>query len=80
MFSSKRDFCAIGSPVLEVGSQGMPRPLGRDLKERAEALTLAAITGYVDILCLCLEKEADVEARNLKGRTVGPGEMGRWAC
>lgn len=34
------------------------------------ALTIAAITGYVDILATCLEKEADVEAKNLKGRTA----------
>lgn len=34
------------------------------------ALTIAAITGYVDILSTCLEKEADVEAKNLKGRSA----------
>lgn len=34
------------------------------------ALTIAAITGYVDILATCLEKEADVEAKNLTGRTA----------
>lgn len=34
------------------------------------ALTIAAITGYVDILTTCLEKEADIEAKNLKGRTA----------
>ncbi|CAK9070372.1 Inversin (Inversion of embryo turning homolog) (Nephrocystin-2) [Durusdinium trenchii] len=34
------------------------------------ALTIAAITGYVDILATCLEREADVETKNLKGRTA----------
>mmetsp|Transcript_18490 Transcript_18490/g.34655 ORF Transcript_18490/g.34655 Transcript_18490/m.34655 type:complete len:315 (-) Transcript_18490:76-1020(-) len=34
------------------------------------ALTLAAIAGYVEIVGLCLEREADVEIKNQKGRTA----------
>lgn len=36
--------------------------------------------GYVDILATCLEREADVETKNLKGRTARRPRAGRVSC